>query len=379
MSTPVKPSRFHPELAPNGVEVRFYSAWRDRPLLHGPARLAVVHTNAAQEEGDLDSASSWAERNVSDPDPDNSYTIPHYQVDRNGRARKILPTNRRGIANSTGDDLQARDGHEDVSWFSLAIETADTGTNHDATISAFTAVQAETIATIIAYESILHGYPIALPATWYGTGVGSHTDPFPYPAWTTKRGKTCPGLKKKAQVRNLIIPRARQIKDAWSGADPEPPPPVSVPMVMKFGGTPTAGWGGWYSVDGGKTRHSVADMAGARHMTVTLEAVDAVTRRRPTDPWNWTDVSHTTDVGVLDRWLIPNKPVPPPPPPPPPPPTGGTVLLYKVKSGDSYWSIAATVHADGKATAARVAAIQAANGAKALQPGDLINIPGRVT
>ena len=57
MSTPAKPSRFHPELAPNGVEVRFYSQWRNRPLLHGSARLAVVHTNAAEEEGSVDSAS----------------------------------------------------------------------------------------------------------------------------------------------------------------------------------------------------------------------------------------------------------------------------------------------------------------------------------
>lgn len=61
-----------------------------------------------------------------------------------------------------------------------------------------------------------------------------------------------------------------------------------------------------------------------------------------------------------------------------PEPSEATVLLYRVQTGDSYWRIAETVHADGKATTARVQAIQAANDNRALHPGDLINIPGRV-
>ncbi len=62
-----------------------------------------------------------------------------------------------------------------------------------------------------------------------------------------------------------------------------------------------------------------------------------------------------------------------------PPPTGDHVLLYKVESGDSYWAICRKVHADGKVTTERLAALQAANSNAALRPDQLINIPGRVT
>jgi len=143
MPMPAKPPIFDPEHAPVGCEVRFYSRWQSREKI--VARLILVHTNAARGEGTLDSASNWAERNVTAA-PGEYYTIPHYQVDRDGRARKILPSNRRGIANSTGDWVQ--DNHGDAATFSLAIETADTGTDDDPSISDFTPDQAETVATI---------------------------------------------------------------------------------------------------------------------------------------------------------------------------------------------------------------------------------------
>lgn len=234
MSVPPCPPVFAFDQAPVGVEVKFCSFWQKRPLLDhgGKARMIVVHTNAARGEGSLDSASNWTERNVG---PDGmygggttAYTIPHYQVDRDGRARKILPSNLRGIANSTGDSVEhenklASPGKADASWHALAIETADTGTDKDPSISDFTPAQAETVAAVIAYESIVHGFPIELADAWWGHGVCSHTDPFPYPYLTTVRGKPCPGAKKKASVRNLIIPRARQIAAAWT-ATPEPAP-----------------------------------------------------------------------------------------------------------------------------------------------------------
>lgn len=66
------------------------------------------------------------------------------------------------------------------------------------------------------------------------------------------------------------------------------------------------------------------------------------------------------------------------PSPSPNPPVGGTVLLYRVVSGDSYWKICEKVYEDGKATMTRVAALQAANANEALNPGDLINIPGKI-
>lgn len=246
IATPARPPVFSHELAPVGVEVKFFSAWQDRPMLDSPARIAAVHTNAASGEGDVDSASSWTERNRlpgsihGNPVGKAYYTIPHYQVDRDGRARKILPTDRRGICNSTvlpgtsqwagltqAQRLEVNRHPVNVSRFSLGIETADTGTAADPTISAFTDIQAERVAEILAYEHLVPGNDIVLdtPTAWFTSGVGSHTDPFPYPFWTTVRGKPCPGAKKKAQLP-AIVARAAVIVEAWTAPDPTPPHPT---------------------------------------------------------------------------------------------------------------------------------------------------------
>lgn len=228
---PPRPQRFAADLAPHGVEVKFVPFFADRKLFTAPPRLLLIHTNSARGEGTVQSA--W---NHSNARP-NKNTLPHYQVDRDGRARKMCPSDRRGIANGTVSDeteIKRGDGtvhrpwptltaaqqsdilsHGNVQHWSLAIETADTGTDDDPTISAFTAVQAEVVAQIIAFESIVHGFRIEFPAHWHGTGVACHTEPATFPFWTINAGKTCPGPKKKRQMREQIMPRAQAIKDAW--------------------------------------------------------------------------------------------------------------------------------------------------------------------
>lgn len=74
-------------------------------------------------------------------------------------------------------------------------------------------------------------------------------------------------------------------------------------LIAKYGGTPTANWGGWYSCDGGVTRKAVSSMAQAATL-VDLGALDAKTRARVTDR-EWDGVSHTTSVATLDQWLTP--------------------------------------------------------------------------
>lgn len=211
-STPPLPAAFTPEAAPRGVEVNYASYWQERARIK--PRIQLCHTNAATTPGSIEASRRWIE---SAP---GVHTFPHYQVDRDGRACKFLPTNRKGIANQTVSAY--RGDHGTVQDWSLAYETADTGTLADPTISDYTDAQAETLAGILAYESIVHAIPLEIPAAWYGSGTASHTDPFGYPYWTNAAGKTCPGAKKKARLRTEILPRARVIRAVWLGP-PAPP------------------------------------------------------------------------------------------------------------------------------------------------------------
>jgi hypothetical protein len=224
---PPKPARFHVAGAPDGVEVKFITFLSDRPKMPDGARLQLIHTNAAPNESNVDGQWNWAH---SAP---NSNTIPHYQVDRDGRTRKMLPSDRRGIANSTVGSAEG--SHGDVSWWSLAYETADTGTRNDPSISAFTEAQIQRLGEICAYESIVNPQiSLVYPAAWHGPGTACHTEPFGYPYWTIHNGKTCPGAKKKQQVRDRVLPLAREIRQAWTGSTPPPPPEDEVTEADKL-------------------------------------------------------------------------------------------------------------------------------------------------
>jgi hypothetical protein len=213
-----KPALFRPDTGPVGCEIRFVTFLEDRPRVPNGMRLILGHTNAAQREGSIASAWNWAHAKP------NSNTCPHYQVDRNGNTRKMLPSNRRAIANATVNSVEG--AHGDVAWFSIAIETADSGTLADPSISAFTPAQIDAMVAIYAYESIVHPQiKLAYPTEWWGAGSAAHTEPFGYPYWTLYNGKICPGNKKKQQIRDIIIPRARELRARWLGETTPPPPP----------------------------------------------------------------------------------------------------------------------------------------------------------
>ncbi len=91
---------------------------------------------------------------------------------------------------------------------------------------------------------------------------------------------------------------------------PTDPPPASstkvaggldVVLVMKYGTNPDSGWSGYFSPNGGVTRHGVRGMDHAA-MLVKLGALDAVTGARVTAE-NWLGVSITSDVAVLNDKL----------------------------------------------------------------------------
>lgn len=216
---PPRPATFTPEGAPPGVAVNF-EALRGadgRPWYLGrqtiTPRLTLVHTNAASGESSLQASINWG-------NAASANTKPHYHVNA-PQPTKVVPTNRRAIANATVDAYQ--DGHGDVAEWSIAIETADAGfgTGKPGEAGGFLYDHAEIVARILAYESIVWNIPLSYPTEWFGTGTACHTEPFEYPHWTLYRGKTCPGREKKRQIRDEILPRAREIRAAW--LTPNPP------------------------------------------------------------------------------------------------------------------------------------------------------------
>jgi hypothetical protein len=278
---PPKPDTYDPAVPPPGVELDLVSFWEERPKLK--PRLQLVHTNAASREGSVSSSKNWAERRTYNG---TSTTCPHMQFDRNGDVGMFLPADRAGNASYKANS------------FCLSYETADTGTIADPTISAFTDAQIEKLAVVCAYYAWGENIPLEYPATWDGTGTACHTEPFAYPLWTNVPGKICPGDKKKAQVRNAILPYARDILAAWTTPpqeddmftdddraklaqlyeavlvrDPYDPADVNEPLVIKVNRLYTAGkvwWDGFpgFIKDGpgslARTLKAVADKLGVK-------------------------------------------------------------------------------------------------------------------
>lgn len=243
---PPKPEKFDHELPPPGFRKQLVSFWQTRPLMRqGGARLQLFHTNGAQREGSVQSAINHAER------APNQNTCPHLQIDRGGKGGALLlPSNRRGVGNATFDSNENKlnstplDDY-DVSWFSLVFETADTGTLDDPTISAYDESQLQLCSNAAAYYHMLCGIPLEIPTEWYGYGTASHTDPFGTGYWTLYAGKICPGAKKKSQLRNIILPFARQIAAKWKApvvVVPPIPPPSTVGTYTVLAGE------GWYRI-----------------------------------------------------------------------------------------------------------------------------------
>lgn len=227
---PPKPAAFTPDGAPPGVALRLdvYGAWAKGRVKIKP-RLGIVHTNGASVEASVQSSINYG-------NAASGNTKPHYLV--GDKPAKVLATDRRGIANATGADIEAQYNEVDCALWSYAIETADmgskaaiaSGVRWAADCGRFLARpgdqpdDAEIVARILAYESIVWNHPLGVPSTWNHAagGVVAHTIPYPYPHYTIQRGKTCPGSSKAAELFDEILPRARQIRAAWLA--PTPPP-----------------------------------------------------------------------------------------------------------------------------------------------------------
>lgn len=227
---PPKPASFHPGGAPPGVGVRlgdYDPGWvAKRPLIK--PRVIVVHTNGGGGEGNYAGAIRWS--NASD-----SNTHAHYNLNA-PTPSKNLRSDLRGIGNSTPAEKEREWGVPDSSFWSLVIETADRGYRNggNADLGDFLYDHDELLARIIAYESIVWNIPIKIPVNWVGSGVVTHTAPWDG-VYTIYKGKSCPGLTKKERVlRGDILPRAQQIKNAWTRPAPEPEPEKDEPMFEPY-------------------------------------------------------------------------------------------------------------------------------------------------
>ena len=241
---PTRPDYFGADGAPPGIALRLdaFGAWSEsRPTIE--PRVGVVHTNAASVESTTDAQIRWGNSAT-------DRTKPHYCI--NGpQPAKVLRSDLRAIANSTSADIEARYGERDSSFWTIAIETADTGYKDDPSISDFLTTSrygampvphAELVARIIAYESIVHDIPTVIPTMWNSTGWVTHTWPFPFPYFTTVPGKTCPGSKKKASFRTEIMPRAALIHSAWTTPPPDHTEDTMTPRYFRIEGQPIPVW-----------------------------------------------------------------------------------------------------------------------------------------
>lgn len=215
--TPPRPAQFTPHGAPVGsafsVDLGAFTDNAGMPwYLTRPKivpQIAVVHTNGASVQASLQSQVNWGNSGKYER------THQHWAVNE-GRAVRLVPSDRRGIGNSTPKAAEDAAGVVDCSFWSTVIETRDTGYLDDPGISDFLPGDAELVATILAYESLIDGqqFPIQIPLVWTGEGVVTHTWPHDR-VYTTVSGKICPGTKKKATFRDVIVPRAAQIRAAW--------------------------------------------------------------------------------------------------------------------------------------------------------------------
>ena len=253
VNQPIPPLDHEPHAAgaPPGVITDFdaFKRWDGGPggwHLSRPGivpRIIIVHTNAARGEGSSQSQKNWG--NASE-----NNTKPHYCIN-NPTPFKGVPTDRRAIANSTGGNLEAATGERDCSFWTIAIETADPGSDHSPQAPDGSGValdfvsdeHAELCARIIAYEAIAWDIPLQVPLAWNGTGLVTHTEPFPFPHYTTKKGKSCPTHPKKERVlRGDVWARTRELYDAWTGAEPAPADDGSTTTSRAGATGPTTEW-----------------------------------------------------------------------------------------------------------------------------------------
>jgi hypothetical protein len=218
---PPRPASFTPQGVAPGCE-RIPNLY-PRDLMGRRVDVLSVHTNwASGGPATVESAIRWSLANVG------VNTYAHYQHERSGRAGKMLDSDRRGIGTG-GVSSWWREtyGLPNASYRALTYETSDLGTIEDPApegTAFLTPQQSASLARDLAYEAVVHDIPPILLPSPEKRGIAGHCIPYPYPAFTTAKGKMCPGTRKFEQLVDEVIPWTEAIVSAWTGAQSVPPP-----------------------------------------------------------------------------------------------------------------------------------------------------------
>jgi hypothetical protein len=227
---PPRPAYFGPDGAPPGIAVDL-DAYGDDWVASRPRispRVGVVHTNGGPGEGTISGALAVANSKY-------NATHPHYNLNA-PQPTKHLRTDLRSIANSTPKHIERLYGEIDCSFWTISYETADRGYSNGGStdLGDFLYDHDELLARAIAYDSIVHNIPIIVPVVWNAAGFVTHTAPFDG-VYTIYKGKSCPGTTKKNRVlHGDILPRAREIRAAWTDTTPTPTPGDDMETIEPF-------------------------------------------------------------------------------------------------------------------------------------------------
>lgn len=137
----------------------------------------------------------------------------HFYVQKDGDCEQYIPADREADANYLANRR------------ALSVETWDDG---DPNTIPWSEPQLARLVEIAVWANRVKGVPLVRAPRWDAPGMGGHTD---FPEWSNVRGKTCPGLARRAQVQ-LIIDRARAVVE---GRVPPPAPqPGPAPVAHDF-------------------------------------------------------------------------------------------------------------------------------------------------
>jgi len=135
-----------------------------------------------------------------------------------GQVEQYRDTNREADANYKGNSWI--EGNERLGF--LSVETAGLGDGE------WNDYQLRELEKLIRWASAAHKFPLRVTSGYHSPGIGYHVQ---FGAgegtnsWSNARGKVCPGPKRIAQIKNVLMPRLNSASEPPHPPHEPPPPP----------------------------------------------------------------------------------------------------------------------------------------------------------